>query len=145
MKTSTAGSRRYVLTLRVHRRLPSVSAGARPGSLIRTTSPAGDHVTGRDCSPDLYLGCRPCYQPHPQGSAGSAGVSEEQGNRRSQTLGQLMEANRKLETTLAENAGLHKQLLAQARDAGIQDERQQLAREIHDTLVQGLVLMYVPD
>lgn len=56
---------------------------------------------------------------------------------RSQTLGQLMEANRKLEATLAENAGLHKQLLAQARDAGIQDERQRLAREIHDTLVQG--------
>jgi signal transduction histidine kinase len=50
----------------------------------------------------------------------------------------LSQANRKLETTLAENAGLHEQLLAQAREAGISDERQRMAREIHDTLAQGL-------
>jgi signal transduction histidine kinase len=43
-----------------------------------------------------------------------------------------------LETALEENAGLHVQLLAQAREAGILDERQRLAREIHDTLAQGL-------
>jgi signal transduction histidine kinase len=44
----------------------------------------------------------------------------------------------KLETALAENAGLHAQLLAQAREAGVLDERQRMAREIHDTLAQGL-------
>ena len=43
-----------------------------------------------------------------------------------------------LETTLHENAGLHAQLVAQARESGIQDERQRLAGEIHDTLAQGL-------
>jgi signal transduction histidine kinase len=44
----------------------------------------------------------------------------------------------RLETALEENAGLHAQLLAQAREAGILDERQRMAREIHDTLAQGL-------
>ena len=51
------------------------------------------------------------------------------------TLEQLVE---RLETTLRENAGLHAQLVAQARESGIQDERQRLAGEIHDTLAQGL-------
>lgn len=34
--------------------------------------------------------------------------------------------------------GLHAQLLTQAREAGVHDERQRMAREIHDTLAQGL-------
>ncbi|MFI5606263.1 sensor histidine kinase [Amycolatopsis sp. NPDC051903] len=50
----------------------------------------------------------------------------------------LAEANARLETALEENAGLHAQLLTQAREAGVHDERQRLAREIHDTLAQGL-------
>ena len=53
-------------------------------------------------------------------------------------LDELREANRRLEAALAENAGLHRQLLTQAREAGILDERQRMAREIHDTLAQGL-------
>ena len=43
-----------------------------------------------------------------------------------------------LETALEENAGLHAQLVAQAREAGITDERQRIAGEIHDTIAQGL-------
>ena len=43
-----------------------------------------------------------------------------------------------LEAALRENAGLHAQLVAQAREAGVLDERQRLAGEIHDTLAQGL-------
>jgi signal transduction histidine kinase len=43
-----------------------------------------------------------------------------------------------LEAALEENAGLHVQLLTQAREAGVLDERQRMAREIHDTLAQGL-------
>ncbi len=65
-------------------------------------------------------------------------VSEEQHNRRKQMVTELAEMNQKLEATLAENAGLHRQLLTQAREAGVLDERQRLAREIHDTLAQGL-------
>lgn len=52
----------------------------------------------------------------------------------------------KLETMVAEltaseqrNAALREQLLTQAREAGIQDERDRLSREIHDTVAQGLV------
>ena len=48
------------------------------------------------------------------------------------------EANRRLEAALEENAGLQRQLLSQARKAGVMDERQRMAREIHDTLAQGL-------
>lgn len=43
-----------------------------------------------------------------------------------------------LEAALHENAGLHAQLLVQARESGVLDERQRLASEIHDTLAQGL-------
>jgi signal transduction histidine kinase len=53
-------------------------------------------------------------------------------------LDKLSDANRRLEATLAENAGLQQQLLTQAREAGVLDERQRMAREIHDTLAQGL-------
>ncbi|GAA1568029.1 sensor histidine kinase [Kribbella hippodromi] len=50
----------------------------------------------------------------------------------------LTETNQRLEATLAENAVLHEQLLTQAREAGVIDERQRMAREIHDTIAQGL-------
>jgi signal transduction histidine kinase len=60
-------------------------------------------------------------------------------NRRKEMIDELTEANARLEGLLAENAGLHAQLLSQAREAGVQDERQRMAREIHDTLAQGLV------
>ncbi|MGK3205373.1 sensor histidine kinase [Amycolatopsis sp. MEPSY49] len=51
---------------------------------------------------------------------------------------QRRKANVRLEAALAENASLHAQLVARAREAGVLDERQRLAREIHDTLAQGL-------
>jgi len=54
-------------------------------------------------------------------------------------LEQVREANRRLEASMAENAGLQRQLLVQAREAGVLDERQRMAREIHDTLAQGLI------
>jgi signal transduction histidine kinase len=65
-------------------------------------------------------------------------VSSAQRDLRKQAVADLSEANRKLEATLAENAGLHEQLVAQAREAGVYDERQRMAREIHDTLAQSL-------
>jgi signal transduction histidine kinase len=51
---------------------------------------------------------------------------------------ELAEANHRLEEMMAENTGLHAQLLTQAREAGVLEERQRMAREIHDTLAQGL-------
>lgn len=62
----------------------------------------------------------------------------QQDQERERALHEAREANRKLAASLAENAALQDQLLAQARNAGVQDERQRMAREIHDTLAQGL-------
>ena len=58
--------------------------------------------------------------------------------RRKHARDALSTANHKLESALAENADLQQQLLTQAREAGVLDERQRMAREIHDTLAQGL-------
>jgi signal transduction histidine kinase len=62
----------------------------------------------------------------------------KEGLLRRRLFGELADTNSRLEATLAENSGLHRQLLAQAREAGVLDERQRMAREIHDTLAQGL-------
>ncbi|MGX6601097.1 sensor histidine kinase [Micromonosporaceae bacterium Da 78-11] len=57
---------------------------------------------------------------------------------REERIDELAEANAKLAAALQENAGLHAQLMAQAREAGVLDERQRMAGEIHDVLAQGL-------
>ena len=44
----------------------------------------------------------------------------------------------RLEQALAENADLHARVLSQVRQAGVAEERGRIAREIHDTLAQGL-------
>ncbi|HLH99993.1 MAG TPA: sensor histidine kinase [Acidimicrobiales bacterium] len=62
----------------------------------------------------------------------------EQNQQRGEMISEMAEANRRLQSALAENAGLHAQLLVQAREAGVVEERQRLAGEIHDTLAQGL-------
>jgi signal transduction histidine kinase len=64
---------------------------------------------------------------------------ERKTEQRKAALEQVREANRRLEASLAENAGLQRQLLVQAREAGVLEERQRMAREIHDTLAQGLI------
>jgi signal transduction histidine kinase len=63
---------------------------------------------------------------------------EEQIAQHQQDLVELNAANRRLEATITENDALHQRLLAQAREAGVLDERRRMAREIHDTLAQGL-------
>lgn len=62
----------------------------------------------------------------------------EQNQARKGMIAELAAANRRLEEMIAENTGLQAQLLTQAREAGAGDERQRMAREIHDTLAQGL-------
>ncbi|GAA0913842.1 sensor histidine kinase [Nonomuraea longicatena] len=44
-----------------------------------------------------------------------------------------------LRAAMEENSALHRRLLEQARRAGVRDERQRMAGEIHDTIAQGLV------
>jgi signal transduction histidine kinase len=64
--------------------------------------------------------------------------TEEQNRARKGMIAELAQANQRLEEMIAENTGLQAQLLTQAREAGAGDERQRMAREIHDTLAQGL-------
>lgn len=64
--------------------------------------------------------------------------AEAQNQERKRIIVDLAAANRRLEEMMAENTGLHAQLLTQAREAGVLEERQRMAREIHDTLAQGL-------
>lgn len=51
---------------------------------------------------------------------------------------ELERMNADLERAASENAVLQETVVAQARLAGIHDERQRLAREIHDTIAQDL-------
>ncbi|MBW0135402.1 sensor histidine kinase [Pseudonocardia abyssalis] len=65
-------------------------------------------------------------------------LTVDQSLRRGEVIEELHETNRRLAETLEENAELHARLLTQAREAGISDERARMAREIHDTIAQGL-------
>ncbi|MGA8116697.1 MAG: sensor histidine kinase [Actinocatenispora sp.] len=51
---------------------------------------------------------------------------------------ELATANRALAGALAANAALEDRIVRQARESGVQQERQRVAREIHDTLAQSL-------
>lgn len=64
--------------------------------------------------------------------------AREQELERDRMLEELTVSNQRLEETLAENRGLQSQLVGQAREAGVLDERARLAGEIHDTLAQAL-------
>lgn len=65
-------------------------------------------------------------------------LSAQQSEQRTQVIVELNEANQRLSESLRENADLHVRLLANAREAGVLDERARMAREIHDTIAQGL-------
>ncbi|MFE0250079.1 sensor histidine kinase [Streptomyces sp. NPDC059010] len=63
---------------------------------------------------------------------------ERRSRERAATIAELERTNTALQQALDENAALHAQLLVQAREAGVADERRRLAAEIHDTIAQGL-------
>jgi signal transduction histidine kinase len=69
--------------------------------------------------------------------AGGWYLGRESGARR-RLIGELTDANAALRAASAANARLREQLVDQARQAGMQQERQRMAREIHDTLAQDL-------
>lgn len=62
----------------------------------------------------------------------------DQNENRKVMIAQLRETGAKLEALAEENANLQAQLLTRAREAGVLGERQRMAREIHDTIAQGL-------
>ncbi|TDC79788.1 sensor histidine kinase [Streptomyces hainanensis] len=68
------------------------------------------------------------------------GAKEQaQAEARASLIKELERTNATLQQALDENAALHAQLLVQAREAGVADERRRLAAEIHDTIAQGLI------
>jgi signal transduction histidine kinase len=67
-----------------------------------------------------------------------AWIGEEQHDRRGRELTELTRAHAELERAMSENAELQQRLVAQAREAGVAEERRRMAREIHDTIAQGL-------
>jgi signal transduction histidine kinase len=62
----------------------------------------------------------------------------DQNDHRKVMIVQLKETGAKLAALAEENANLQAQLLTRAREAGVLGERQRMAREIHDTIAQGL-------
>ncbi|HEY2277377.1 MAG TPA: sensor histidine kinase [Streptosporangiaceae bacterium] len=62
----------------------------------------------------------------------------DQSVERGRVIAELAEANRRLAGSMEENSQLQAQLMVQAREAGVTEERQRMAGEIHDTLAQGL-------
>ena len=107
----------------------AVVAGTAQASGVDKSTPFGAAVYLAVLVANVVPMCAACW----------AGWNGDRRNaQRDQALQEVSEAHRRLEVTLAENAGLHQQLLTQAREAGIHDERQRMAREIHDTLAQGL-------
>ncbi|MEU8244902.1 sensor histidine kinase [Nonomuraea sp. NPDC048916] len=62
----------------------------------------------------------------------------DQNENRKVMIAQLREAGAKLAALAEENANLQARLLTSAREAGVLEERQRMAREIHDTVAQGL-------
>ncbi|MEV8567794.1 sensor histidine kinase [Streptomyces sp. NPDC051322] len=67
-----------------------------------------------------------------------AAQEDERARVQAATIIELGLTNDRLQAALDENAALHAQLLVQAREAGVADERRRLAAEIHDTIAQGL-------
>ncbi|WP_329426136.1 sensor histidine kinase [Streptosporangium sp. NBC_01495] len=64
-------------------------------------------------------------------------VSDQNDQRRAMIV-QLRKTGAELAALAEENAKLQARLLASAREAGVLGERQRMAREIHDTIAQGL-------
>ncbi|MFD4367002.1 sensor histidine kinase [Rhodococcus sp. NPDC058521] len=62
----------------------------------------------------------------------------DRANERTDTIAELERTNMRLEKALQENARLQAELVTQARQSGVHDERERLALEIHDTIAQSL-------
>jgi signal transduction histidine kinase len=67
-----------------------------------------------------------------------ARAGERESMRRAHLVDELTGVNARLEATLRENEALQERLLTRAREDAVADERQRMARELHDTLAQGL-------
>ncbi|MFE9045460.1 sensor histidine kinase [Streptomyces sp. NPDC007818] len=122
--------------------LPRRPAWARAGLLAVALTMAGSQSGGLPPSSTLqwaaFAGLFLINAGLATGAAHLEAKEAEKAAERSATIAQLARTNARLEQALAENATLQAQLVLQAREAGVADERRRLAAEIHDTLAQGL-------
>ena len=107
-------------------------------ALVVSAAMAGGYPSGNAGQTVTYLVVAGVLVALTMNSASITNRVLEQNQERGRMISELAEANRRLEASMAENAELHAQLVTQAREAGIVEERQRLAGEIHDTLAQGL-------
>lgn len=114
-------------------------AGFTATALIVSASLSGGYPSSEAGHTAIYLVVAAVLIGLVLNSATITNRAVEQNRERGHMIQALAEANRALQASMAENAELHAQLLTQAREAGIVEERQRLAGEIHDTLAQGLV------
>ncbi len=115
----------------------------RPGLLVTAVVMAGSNVGGFSqldsvASLAMYGGLLCAHIGLVLVFTHFAEKEEEQAQARKETIAELERTNAALQQALDENAALHAQLLLQAREAGVADERRRLAAEIHDTIAQGL-------
>ncbi|MET8812038.1 sensor histidine kinase [Streptomyces sp. NPDC004549] len=113
-----------------------------PGLCLTTATMAGSEIGGMPPrGPVLWLGFVVVFGVNIGMVALFTRFNEqEEARAREQagTIAELERTNTALQQALDENAALHAQLLLQAREAGVADERRRLAAEIHDTIAQGL-------
>jgi signal transduction histidine kinase len=114
------------------------AAGFIATALVVSAAMAGGYPSGNAGQTVTYLVVAGVLVALVTNSASITNRALEQNQERGRIISELAEANRRLEASMAENAELHAQLIAQARESGIVEERQRLAGEIHDTLAQGL-------
>jgi signal transduction histidine kinase len=108
----------------------AVIAGAAQGSSIPRNTSLGLTAFTAIIFVNVFVMCGYCWIQW---------TSDELGLERTRALDAVRLTNARLEASLAENTVLHEQLVARARAAGVNDERQRMAGEIHDTLAQGLI------
>jgi signal transduction histidine kinase len=113
----------------VLRPLPLAVAGVFATSVLINTL-----IAGLPVSPDGWM----FYLVIIAVQTGAIGFGTVVGEKINEQSEERRQAVARLEAALEENAGLHAQLLAQARETGILDERGRMAREIHDTIAHGL-------
>ncbi|WP_329455551.1 sensor histidine kinase [Streptomyces sp. NBC_01497] len=130
----------YAGYLAVSRMLPRRTA--RAGLLVNAVTIAGSQSSGlppRSTTVWILFGALIVVNSGMAAFFSNLGEREvAKARERTDTILQLETANARLEQALEENAALHAQLLVQAREAGVADERRRLAAEIHDTIAQGL-------
>lgn len=117
----------------VHRKLPrSAHTPALIGVAAIVALGQSGGPTGVASSPWLYVVLFAV-------NAGLGPLMNHLGEQREADVTRREDAVRALEAEQRRTAALQAQLLEQAREAGVLDERARLSREIHDTVAQGLI------